>query len=156
MKQSFLVIALLMILFSCGGEKTSAPVRAPLNPATAPLSDVLPGETLEEVGTPKLGEGAERYFGEYVSQENEQARIVVKKHPTKEGMIAKRAFIANYKPTMSSYWYDEKTDQLSNHFVKIQPKFSIMKLSKEGDRLTQITIDLEADQSDTTLYTKIQ
>ncbi len=143
-----------LLLLSCNREQEAT--RTGTEEYAAPASDAIPGESLEEVGLKPLGVGAERYLGKFVSQENSQYNIVLRKHPTREGMLAWNAYIGGKTPGSASFWYDDNRDQVSNRFAKVQPKFTVMKLNEAGDMLTEVTIDLDKNTSDTTLFMRMQ
>ena len=145
---------LVLLLSACSNEKET--VTADNEELSSPISEALPGESLEEAGLKPLSEGAERYFGEFVAQNNKDFKVVLRKHPTRENMLAWNAYIAGKTPGMATFWYDDSQQQVSNRFAKVQPKFTIMKLNDEGNMLTEIAIDLDKDTSDTTVFMRMQ
>lgn len=137
---------LMLTLFACESNKQNS------TEGKGNLETSLENEKAEELSQRPMGEGAEKFKGEYQDKGNERIKTYIRDYPGKPGYLAFTLKIGSREPGTIGFWYNEAQDVLSSKKAEEQRNFSTLHLDESGNRLIEIHHDWKNNTTDTTLY----
>jgi hypothetical protein len=141
---------LMLILFACESNNQSS------TQGKGNLETSVENGKGNDVTQRPLGEGAEKFKGEYRDQSNERITSTIRDYPGKPELLAFTLNIGSREPGTVGFWYDEAQDVLSSKKADEQRNFSTLRLDERGNQLMEVHHDWKNNTTDTTIYIRTQ
>ncbi|WP_378410428.1 hypothetical protein [Rhodocytophaga aerolata] len=141
---------LMFLLFACESK------NQPSSQGKGNLETSTEGTQTAQNSQNTLGEGANKFKGDYKAKDNERITSTIRDYPGKPELLAFTLKIGSREPGTIGFWYDEAQDALSSKKADEQRNFSTLRLDESGNQLMEVHHDWKNNTMDTTIYIRTQ